>query len=236
MVLLLQEKNSGSKDNSSLADWKIAFVGDGKMKKKNLLIVAIALGLLTLSGCRNEPGKTLSKEGIAPYELSDEEKYILDSFGMTGTSQMISFHAPEEAITLETNVYCLDSDGTWKNIGGGAMSIGEEREPVEQLIGNMTMQLREDYSIDFNINSAGRYSFASDPITPEREILASSRDFLQEFQKIELDKEIPVALMVYDDGQSMRTHSLNDYFEPERFEGMDLVQVVTLKFSGEGIR
>lgn len=206
------------------------------MKKRNLLILAIAFGLLTLSGCQKEGAKTLSKEGIAPYELSEEGKYIMDSFGMTGTSQMISFHAPEEAITLETNVYCLDSDGTWKTIGGGAMSIGEEREPVEQLIGNITMQLREDYSIDFNINGAGRYSFTSDPITPERKILASCRDFLQEFQSIELDTEIPIALMVYDDGQSMRTHSLNDYFEPSRFEGMDLVQVVTLKFSDQEMR
>jgi len=54
-----------------------------------------------------------------------------------------------------------------------------------------------------------------------------------QFQGIEMDKEIPVAIMVYDSGTIMRSYSLQDYFEPSKFEGMDLVQVVTLTFRGE---
>lgn len=37
--------------------------------------------------------------------------------------------------------------------------------------------------------------------------------------------------MAYDDGSSMRSYTLQDYFYPSKFDGMDLVQVVTLTFT-----
>lgn len=46
-----------------------------------------------------------------------------------------------------------------------------------------------------------------------------------------MNKEIPVALMVYDSGTSMSGYSLQDYFDPSVFDGMDFVQVVTLTFT-----
>lgn len=61
--------------------------------------------------------------------------------------------------------------------------------------------------------------------------MASAIGFLQEFQKIEINQEIPVALMVYDSGPRLESYSLNDYFEPSKFDGMDFVQVVTLNFT-----
>ncbi len=63
--------------------------------------------------------------------------------------------------------------------------------------------------------------------------MMSMKGFLQEFPRIEIDKEIPIAFMVYDSGTIMRSYSLQDYFEPSIFEGMDLVQVVTLIFRSE---
>ena len=63
------------------------------------------------------------------------------------------------------------------------------------------------------------------------EEMASVKGFLQEFQPIAMNTEIPVALMVYDSGTSMKSYTLQDYFEPSKFDGMDLVQVVTLEFS-----
>jgi len=59
------------------------------------------------------------------------------------------------------------------------------------------------------------------------------KKILQEFQRIEMDNEIPIAFMVYDSGTIMRSYSLQDYFKPSIFEGMDLVQVVTLTFRSE---
>src|SRR5690606_31769803 len=129
----------------------------------------------------------LTKEGIIPYELSESEKYILQSFGMEGNSQIISFHAPKEAITLNVNVYRLEGNENWSNIGGGAISIGTERNPIKQLTGTFTMQLKENHAIDFNINTSGRASFKTDEIILDTEIMASTKGFLQEFQKIELN-------------------------------------------------
>jgi len=188
---------------------------------------------LTACSSNTDSPKFLTKEGIAPYELSESEKYILQSFGMEGNSQIISFNAPKEAISLNVNVYRLEDGGDWGSIGGGTISTGTDREPAEQLSGTFTMQLKEDYAIDFNINavSGGRASYKIEPIMLNKEIAASSKGFLKKFQEIELNKEIPVALMVYNSGTSMPGFSLQDYFEPSSFDGMDLVQVVTFVFS-----
>ncbi|NLT58981.1 MAG: hypothetical protein GXX99_08475 [Clostridiales bacterium] len=198
----------------------------------------ISAGLLfilmaTLPACSGKADlpKALDKEGIAPYELSEGERYILQSFNMDGTSQIISFHAPKEAIALNVTVYRLEDSGTWGRIGGGGISIGTDRKPMDQLIGTFTMQLKENYTIDFVINAGGRASYKTDEILLDREAVASVKGFLQEFQDITINTEIPVALMVYDSGTSMKIYTLQDYFAPSVFEGMDLVQVVTLEFS-----
>ena len=199
------------------------------------LISAMILFILmvTLTACSSKADlpKVLSKEGISPYELSESEKYILQSFNMDGTSQIISFNAPKGAIALNVNVYRLEEGGKWSSIGGGGISIGTDRKPIDQLTGTFTMQLKENYTIDFVINAGGKASYKTDEILLDNEATASIKGFLQEFQDIIINTEIPVALMVYDSGTSMRSYSLQDYFEPSKFEGMDLVQVVTLEFS-----
>lgn len=204
------------------------------MKRKRLFLLILIFTIeMALIACSNKTDSTklLMKKGIIPYKLSESEKYILQSFGMEGNSQIISFHAPKEAITLSVNVYRLEGDENWNNIGGGAISIGKDREPIKQLIGTFTMQLKENYAIDFNINTNGRASYKTDEIILDKEAIVSTKGFLQEFQKIEINKEIPVALMVYDSGTSMRSYSLQDYFDPSKFYGMDLVQAVTLTFT-----
>lgn len=206
------------------------------MKSKRLFsLILIFTIVMVLVACSNKIDsiKLLTREGIIPYELSESEKYILQSFGMEGNSQIISFHAPKEAVTLNINVYRLEDDENWSSIGGGAISIGTDREPIKQLIGTFTMQMKENYAIDFNINTSGRASYKTDDIMLDIETIASTKVFLQEFQKIKINKEIPVALMVYDSGTSMKSYSLQDYFNPSKFDGMDLVQAVTLTFTNK---
>ncbi|MEG2930173.1 MAG: hypothetical protein RR825_00175 [Ruthenibacterium sp.] len=199
-----------------------------KFISAGLLIIMLAM-LGACSGNADAP-RLLSKEGIAPYELSESEKYILQSFGMEGTSQIIAFHAPKEATGLYVNVYRLGADEKWSSIAGGGISIGTDREPMDQLVGTFTMQLIENYAIDFTIHAGGLASYKTDEIVPDSKVIASTKEFLQECQDIAINTEIPVALMVYDSGTTMRSCSLQDYFEPSKFAGMDLVQVVTLEF------
>ena len=206
-------------------------------KQKLYLPVSALIIVLVLVSCSKHNGdflKFFAKEGIQPYILSESEKDLLRSFGIEEeNSQIIYFNAPKEAIAMDINVYKLGDDKKWEMIGGGGISIGKERVPIEQLVGTLAMQLRENNVIYFNINCGGRASFKTDEIILDTETMMSMKGFLQEFPRIEIDKEIPIAFMVYDSGTIMRSYSLQDYYEPSKFEGMDLVQVVTLTFRGE---
>lgn len=205
------------------------------MKKAAALpIVAIWGIILIFSACANNNGKleSLTKEGIAPCQLSNREILLLQSFNMEKTSHIIEFNAPAEAISLSVNIYQLNT-GNWDIIDGGAISIGDEREPINSLKGTFAMKINDDYTIDYIINCAGLASYKTKGLTVETEIASSANLFLQDFQEIEVNKEIPVALMVYDNGTSMRSFSLQDYFEPSVFEGMDVVRAITLTFSDE---
>lgn len=203
-----------------------------KLKKAGMLFIMLTVLTACTTACAGGAASSggLTGEGIAPYELSESERYILQSFNMDSTSQIISFHAPEEAVSLKVNVYRLGADGKWENSGGTAVSTGAVSNPAGQLSGTFTMQLRENHAIDFNITTDGIASFKTGEILLESEEMSSATGFLQEFQTIGINTEIPVALMVYDSGTSMESYSLQDYFEPSKFEGLELVQAVTLEF------
>lgn len=203
------------------------------MKKFTAFMVTL-FTIPGLSACSlPESSGKLSEAVVAPYELSDKEKDLLEAFGMADNSHIISFRAPKETTVLYANVYRLGDDSSWERIGGTDITGLVDLEDVKELAGTVTMQLREDYKIDMNISCAGRVSFTSDPVALQQEVVGSMKGFLQEPCSIELNEEIPVAVMVYDSGNHMSSYSVQDYFEPSKFEGMDLVQAVTLKFSDQ---
>lgn len=193
--------------------------------------------ILAFTACSNpiDSSYAVRKEGIEPYPLSEDETYILECFGMKDISQILSFYPPENTKSLHINVYQLKDDKTWKSIGGGEMSISVDAKSSEQLAGIFTMKMEEEYAIDFNINSSGLFSFHTDSIKIDKEIVGSQKVFLQDFEQITLNKEIPVALMIYSSGTNMVSYSLQDYFQPLKFVGMDFVQAVTMTFSDEEI-
>lgn len=207
----------------------------GAKLKKYLLLFLYAS--LLLSGCSagEKTFKPLSKEGIAPYALSEDQRFLLESFGMASSSRLIAFLAPQEAITIEINVYRLTDSGTWERTGNGAMSVGAEREPSPQLSGTIAMELSKNYSMDFHINCSGQGSFSTPEIILDKAPLGYTRSYLETFQTIELNQEIPIAVMVYDSGTNMRSYVPQDYYDPSVFKGMDLVQAVTVVFSDKEI-
>lgn len=94
------------------------------------------------------------------------------------------------------------------------------------------MQLQQGDALACHISSNhGGGSYFSTEEVPDVGVMASVKGFLQEFKEIELEKEIPVAIMVYDSGMSMRGYSPDDYFDQSAFEGMDVVRVATIRFS-----
>lgn len=201
--------------------------------RRLVMVASLLMMIVALTACSGKTSspKGLTKEGIAPYELTEDAKNVLQSFGMEGSAQIISFNAPKEAISLNVKVYCMKDDGKWSSIGGGGISLGTDRKPTDRITGTFAMQLQDNYSIDFHINASGRASYQTEEISLDNEAMASIKGFLQDYQAITINTEIPVALMVYDSGTTMRSYALQDYFEPSKFEGMDMVQVVTLEFS-----
>lgn len=199
--------------------------------KRTILAVTLAgcLALLTACAGSGELPRLPAKEGVAPYELSESEQYILEAFDMAGTSQILSFKAPEAAVALHINVCRLEEGGTWDRIGGGSILLGADRKPEDRLAGTFTMRLEEDHGMALTVTTRGRAAFRTEGMGGGE--MMSATLFLQEFQEIALNTELPVALLVYDSGTSMRSFSMEDYFEPAKFADMDLVQAVTLEFS-----
>lgn len=201
--------------------------------KKFFVLSLMMIVTIVLSACSNNAGelKSLSKEGIAPYKFSENDTYLLDSLGIKMDTNIVTFKAPKAARGLNINAYVLNDDGTWKDAGGLGISLDADAD--ERLEGTFAMLLKDNFAIDFNIHTKARSSFKTEALDVDFETMASAKGFLTDFQKIEMNKEIPVALMVYDDGNSIRTYELEDFFSPSVFEGMDLVQVVTLTFTDE---
>lgn len=202
------------------------------MRRKVLCFLAVFL-VVFLTACSNGEvsSRIPEKAGVSPCELSETETQLLESFGMTDTAQLMGFRAPEDAVSMKINVYHL-KDGAWQSAGQGEISVGKGEDGGDKaLTGTIAMQMLEDYRVKFTIHSSGAYSFTSDAILSEGESQSSMTGFLQEFQSGELNTEIPVALMVYDDGTQMKSYTLGDYFDPTRFAEMDMVQAVTVKFS-----
>ena len=207
------------------------------MRKKTAILCSLFL-LLGLSACaRNQEGTaSLSRDGIAPYELSEENKSLLQAFGLSGqNSQILVFKAPKEAVSMNFHVYCLGEDKAWERIdGGGIMRGWTDGEDGKCLEGLFTMQLKEDYAIEFHISDSGSSAaYESAPVSWPHELPAKTWTFLQEFQKIELNAEIPIAILSYTNENGLSSSRLEDNFDPEGIENPDLVQAVTLEFSDQ---
>jgi len=195
----------------------------------------VIISSIVFSACSNntEMPKSHTKEGVAPYELTESDTYLLRSLGLEKEINIVSFKAPKTAKSLKVNVYTLQEDDTWSVIGDGQIFLGADANPDDNLEGTFAMKLKDNYAIDFNINTTAMVSYKTDTLDVDYEILASSEVYLTEFQKIEINKEIPVAMMIYNDSSSMKSFTMGDFFSPSRFEEMDLVQAVTLTFIEE---
>jgi len=207
--------------------------------KKLLTFLMTCLIALAFFGCSPKEAvfPVPDKPGIAFYEPSERESILLGSLGLGGSSQFLSFRTPAGAASMKVDVYRLEN-GAWQSTGGGGISLDIGRDGNGTLAGLFAMALGPDYTVDFSIRTGSDLgsmsSYTSNKIRLDAEILGSAHCFFQQEgeqpREIELGKEIPVALMVYDSGTSMESFGLADYFQPEKFEDVDLAQTVVLTF------
>ena len=202
--------------------------------KRLFTVILSVLIMIVLFGCSPRLGENerINKEGVYPYPLSESDTYLLESLDLEKNVNRISFKAPQAAKSLKVQSYVLDENGKWDTISELHILSGNNDNSQSELEGTFSMLLKDDYSIDMHITAKGRFSQKGSPLDIESEFLASSRGFLTEYEEIELNKEIPVTIMIYDNG-SINPYSMDDFFTPSTFEGMDLVQAVTLTFTGK---
>ena len=196
--------------------------------RRHFLPGLLAAALLFLPGCSG----AAADASISP-DLTESTQDVLEAFGMGDTACLLSFRGPEEAITLRLRVHHLGEDGAWEEDNAWGTSIGEDRTPVDRLSGTLAIQLQEDGSLGFHIRSGGGLaSCQTEPIGLEP--AASARCFLTESRDLPLNQEVPVALLLYGvDGDGIPVCSLEDFADPSRLSGLELVQAVTVEFTDQ---
>lgn len=205
---------------------------------KKFCIIATLVAIVTLLTACSSSAKQLdtikaSKEVVQPYKYSAEETRLLTSFGMERKAHVFAFKAPASAKDLRVNVYRLNNDGTWKVGDSGEVFLSENTPPELKLEGNLALFANDDHSFTFRINTSGCASYISHPVDVNTKFQQSADATLAQEKVIELGKEIPVFLSVFDGGTSMSSFSVEDYFSPEKLKHMDLVQAVTISFTSE---
>lgn len=204
--------------------------------KKFWTIAALVAIVTFLTACSSSPKQLdtikASKEVVQPYKYSAEETRLLTSFGMERKAHVFAFKAPASAKILHVNIYRLNKDGAWEGGKGGEILLSENDPPGLKLEGNLALLANDDHSFTYRINTVGCASYTSDPVAANTEFSQADATLVQE-KAIELGKEIPVFLSVCNKSMSMESFSVEDYFSPEKFKNMDLVQAVTLCFTSE---
>lgn len=191
--------------------------------------------VLAFAGCSNtedttdkdtaaQGAKYLEKEGIAPYDLSEGEEYILNVMNIKKDALLVSYNATENTKMLMVRVYNLN-DGQWDEIGNLAFVIADDNKH-----GTISIMEKDNYVLELSTISA---SAKSEKIDDENQYVQSQKTVINDFQNIELNKEMPVAIYINDSDTAGVPIELSEFSDPSNFEGIDLVRAVTFEFMDE---
>lgn len=202
---------------------------------RKIIAVMLCVCVLAFAGCSNtedttdkdtaaQGAKYLEKEGIAPYDLSEGEEYILDVMNIKKDALLVSYNATENTKMLMVRVYNLN-DGQWDEIGNLTFVIAEDNKQ-----GTISIMEKDNYVLELSTISA---SAKSEMIDDDNEYVQSQKVVINDFQNIELNKEIPVAIYINDSDTAGVPIELSEFSDPSNFEGIDLVRAVTFEFMDE---
>lgn len=202
---------------------------------RKIIAVMLCVCVLAFAGCSNtedttdkdtaaQGAKYLEKEGIAPYDLSEGEEYILDVMNIKKDALLVSYNATENSKMLMVRVYNLN-DGQWDETGNLTFVIADDNKH-----GTISIMEKDNYVLELSTISA--YT-ESEKIDDENEYVQSQKTVINDFQNIELNKEIPVAIYINDSDTAGVPIELSEFSDPSNFEGIDLVRAVTFEFMDE---
>lgn len=202
---------------------------------RKIIAVMLCVCVLAFAGCSNtedttdkdtaaQGAKYLEKEGIAPYDLSEGEEYILNVMNIKKDTLLVSYNATENTKMLMVRVYNLN-DGQWDETGNLNFVIADDNKH-----GTISIMEKDNYVLELSTISA---SAKSEKIDDENEYVQSQKTVINDFQNIELNKEMPVAIYINDSDTAGVPIELSEFSDPSNFEGIDLVRAVTFEFMDE---
>ena len=199
------------------------------------LLTVLAL-LLCLGACAGEDGfspQLPDQPGVQPLPLSEDAAYLLQVFDLDDSAQILALRAPEGAVGLEVTVYRLGDDLAWKKTGGGEV-IGGSPEDVS---GMFAMELGSGQALSFRLHlgsAAASWGSEAAPSPLAGEAPARRDILLSAFQAMELDQELPVALLLWGGESGLGNPTLEGYGQPALLNGVEQAQAITLRFTSDG--
>jgi len=198
------------------------------MKKYTFSLLLILLLFLSACSAKEDAALSMQKEGIAPFEFSEREDFLLSAFSMKQDVALFICKAPKDCKSVELYINTLNDKGTWDTDMVGAVYRTLDEDPPFE--GTIAMVIGEDQSIELTALGFSTHIPAPDRgFTP----MVQYRSQLPSFQEITLNEELPLILTVKDGGGSMESYTVEDFVTPEKFNGMDFVQMITVKFSDQ---
>lgn len=202
---------------------------------KKYFLPLMLLLLLPISGCTTndstatqnpDPTFHMKKEGIEPFAFTEREDFLLSAFSMKQNVYLFTCKLPKEIVSMYINVHTLQKDGTWDSYQSvGIFRPKDEDTPME---GTIALLFQDDSSI--RVNALGGSTVIPSPNLNFTSVL-TCRESLSEYKKVVSNQEIPLIITEKDSGSSLNSCSVEDYFTPEKFRGVDFVQAITVVFS-----
>ena len=196
------------------------------MIKKALCILLSCDMIFSLSACNSDDEKMY----IEPAQLSTEEENIGKLLGLNTDHIIYDFAVEDGVQTMEVNTYVLN-DGKWDMISGGGQKF-------EDITGRLALgydKIAEGVRIAVQSdNESGATSYTPTPTTEEDfSQLAIATTKLDNRTEMVFDEEIPLVLQIMTSKNEIRSHSTEQFFEPNSLEeqGHEYVYAITVCFS-----
>lgn len=221
------------------------------MNKKILsLVLCICLFMFVFAGCSDEDTKKETEEttneiasetsgktepvvergvlksfGIAPDEYVSLTANMFDILGLDTKEDIYVYNVPQEAKVIYIEAYSFDGSG-WKNVWDSGAGI----TAPSHMSGEIAVEIKKDYSLKI---SGDYFSSTTKPLTLPENVDDVTVLKLDEFCEFELDKEIPVYMLLADGEKKEFSYNLEDYPSTENLDGVDIAQILTFEFSSE---
>ncbi|MGO1581070.1 MAG: hypothetical protein ACTHWZ_06655 [Peptoniphilaceae bacterium] len=195
------------------------------MKKFLISILSISI-FFTLVGSSS----LIDKGIVKSYKLGKDDKLILNLLNLEREAKIMSFKPPKKAKKLLLTLSKLNKDGNWETISDTEVSL-DKKWGIKEEEGYLSILIKEDKSlIEASILTDSKFTINLQSHINDNNVLASAKLFLDDSTRIEINKDLPVGIFLYNKGNFIPAYSLSNYFDTERFKNISYVEAISLKF------